>query len=45
VNQKASKRDFIEVEMIKKLIQSYFGVIKKNISDSVPKTIVTLLVN
>lgn len=31
--------------MIKKLIKSYYDVVKKNVNDSVPKTIVTLLVN
>lgn len=31
--------------MIKKLIVSYFNVVKKNINDSIPKTIVTFLVN
>jgi len=31
--------------MIKKLIISYFNVVKKNINDSIPKTIVTFLVN
>ncbi len=45
ITHKASKRETIEIEMIKKLIQSYFNVVKKNVNDSVPKTIVTLLVN
>lgn len=31
--------------MIKRLITSYFNVVKKNINDSVPKTIITFLVN
>lgn len=31
--------------MIKRLITSYFNVVKKNINDSVPKTVVTFLVN
>jgi hypothetical protein len=31
--------------MIKRLIVSYFNVVKKNVNDSVPKTIVTFLVN
>ncbi len=31
--------------MIKRLIVSYFNVVKKNINDSVPKSIVTFLVN
>ena len=31
--------------MIKDLIVSYFNLVKKNICDSVPKTIITFLVN
>lgn len=31
--------------MIKRLITSYFNVVKKNVNDSVPKTVVTFLVN
>lgn len=31
--------------MIKRLITSYFNVVKKNINDSIPKSIVTFLVN
>lgn len=31
--------------MIKRLIVSYFNVVKKNINDSIPKSIVTFLVN
>lgn len=31
--------------MIKNLIVSYFNIVKKNINDSVPKTIVSFLVN
>lgn len=31
--------------MIKRLITSYFNVVKKNVNDSVPKSIVTFLVN
>lgn len=31
--------------MIKRLIVSYFNVVKKNINDSIPKAIVTFLVN
>ena len=45
IREKATRREHIEVEMIKKLILSYFSVIKKNINDSIPKTIVTILVN
>lgn len=31
--------------MIKDLIVSYFNLVKKNICDSIPKTIITFLVN
>lgn len=31
--------------MIKRLITSYFNVVKKNINDLVPKSVVTFLVN
>lgn len=31
--------------MIKRLIVSYFNVVKKNVNDSIPKAIVTFLVN
>ena len=31
--------------MIKKLITSYYNVVKKNINDSIPKSVVTFLVN
>jgi dynamin 1-like protein len=38
-------REQTETEMIKRLITSYFNVVKKNINDLVPKSIVTFLVN
>jgi dynamin 1-like protein len=40
-----TKREIIEVDMIKRLITSYFNVVKKNINDTVPKTIITFLVD
>ena len=35
----------VEITTIKTLIKSYFDVVKKNISDTVPKTIITMLIN
>lgn len=40
-----TSRDMMETCIIKNLISSYFNVVKKNISDIVPKTIMCLLVN
>lgn len=34
-----------ELKVIKRLLQSYFGIVKKNVGDLVPKTIVHMLVN
>lgn len=45
VGENAKLREQTETEMIKRLITSYFNVVKKNVNDSVPKTIVTFLVN
>jgi len=45
VKAKASKRELTEIEMIKRLIVSYFNVVKKNINDNIPKTVITMLVN
>jgi len=45
VPENISKREQIEVDMIKKLITSYFNVVKKNVNDSVPKTVINFLVN
>eukprot|EP01017_Pseudomicrothorax_dubius_P025788 TRINITY_DN2821_c0_g1_i4.p1 TRINITY_DN2821_c0_g1~~TRINITY_DN2821_c0_g1_i4.p1 ORF type:complete len:446 (-),score=129.08 TRINITY_DN2821_c0_g1_i4:133-1470(-) len=39
------QRERLEMELVKKLLVSYFDVVKKNINDSVPKTIITMLVN
>lgn len=45
VNEGPKLREQTETDMIKHLIVSYFNVVKKNINDSIPKTIVTFLVN
>ncbi len=41
----ASSRDAMETCIIKNLISSYYHVVKKNINDLVPKTIMCFLVN
>lgn len=40
-----SSRDVMETCIIKNLISSYYNVVKKNVSDLVPKTIMCFLVN
>ena len=35
----------METRVIQNLIYSYFGIVKKNISDFVPKTIMAFLIN
>ena len=41
----ASAREQMETKIIKQLITSYFNVVRKNINDLVPKTIMAFLVN
>jgi hypothetical protein len=41
----ASAKDMMETCIIKNLISSYYHVVKKNINDLVPKTIMCFLVN
>lgn len=45
VHDNPKLREQTETDMIKRLIVSYFNVVKKNVNDSVPKSIVTFLVN
>ena len=40
-----STRILMETKMIQNLIFSYFNIVKKNISDLVPKTIMAFLIN
>jgi dynamin 1-like protein len=40
-----SERERVEMEVIKSLIVSYFGIVQKNFIDMVPKTIMYFLVN
>jgi hypothetical protein len=39
-----SARILMETRVIQNLIYSYFGIVKKNIADLVPKTIMALLI-
>lgn len=45
LNPSLSKRETTEIATIKKLMSSYFDVVKKNINDTVPKTVITFLIN
>jgi dynamin 1-like protein len=40
-----TERERIEVEIIKSLIRSYYNIVRKNIADLVPKTVMYFLVN
>lgn len=44
ITSKPSKRERNELNLIKTMISSYFDVVKKNINDYIPKTIVTFFV-
>lgn len=41
----ATQRERVEVSIIKVLMESYLSLVKKNISDSVPKTVMHFMVN
>mmetsp|Transcript_7122 Transcript_7122/g.13147 ORF Transcript_7122/g.13147 Transcript_7122/m.13147 type:complete len:690 (-) Transcript_7122:181-2250(-) len=42
---KPSERELIETEIIKSLIASYFNIVRQNVTDNVPKSIMFFLVN
>ena len=43
--EQESARVLMETRVIQNLIYSYFNIVKKNISDMVPKTIMAFLIN
>jgi len=43
--EQKSSRVIMETKVIQNLIESYFNLVKKNIADLVPKTIMAFLVN
>jgi len=43
--QKPSERELIETEIIKSLIASYYNIVRQNVTDNVPKSIMFFLVN
>merc|ERR1712112_616847 len=44
-NNAPSDRERVEIDIIKSLIASYFNVVRKNIVDAVPKSIMFFMVN
>lgn len=44
IEGKPSKREKNEINLIKRMITSYFDVVKKNVNDLVPKTIITFFI-
>ena len=41
----SSPRSQMEIRIIKNLITSYFNIVRKNLNDLVPKTVISMLVN
>lgn len=44
IDDKPSRRERNEINLIKRMITSYFDVVKKNINDLVPKSIITFFI-
>ena len=44
IDTKPSKREKNEINLIKRMINSYFDVVKKNVNDLVPKTVITFFI-
>lgn len=44
IETKPSKRERNEIGLIKQMITSYFDVVKKNVNDLVPKTVITFFI-
>lgn len=44
IESKPSKREKSEINLIKRMIISYFDVVKKNVNDLVPKAIITFFI-
>lgn len=45
LDEPISKQDLVECELIRRLILSYFGIVRDTIQDQVPKAVMHLLVN
>lgn len=44
IDNKPSKREKNEINLIKRMINSYFDVVKKNVNDLVPKAVITFFI-
>ncbi|KAJ9521046.1 hypothetical protein QJQ45_022772 [Haematococcus lacustris] len=40
-----TEQEEVEVEVIRRLVDSYFGIVKRNLSDAVPKAVMHFMVN